>query len=112
MTATEPNEDVKRTAHRALVERLLHGPGTTSAEQRAAAFHNAAGAPASALVDRVATAPTRITDADFSAAVAAGLSDDQIFELVVCAAVGQAGRQYEAGLAALAEAAGGERGDR
>jgi len=30
--------------------------------------------------------------------------EDQLFELIICAAVGQASRQYEAGLAALAEA--------
>ena len=34
----------------------------------------------------------------------AGFTDDQLFELVICAAVGQSTRQYEAGLAALAEA--------
>jgi alkylhydroperoxidase/carboxymuconolactone decarboxylase family protein YurZ len=33
-----------------------------------------------------------------------GLSEDEVFELVVCAAVGQAARQYESALAALAEA--------
>ena len=32
------------------------------------------------------------------------LSEDQLFELVVCAAVGQSTRLYEAGLAVLAEA--------
>jgi AhpD family alkylhydroperoxidase len=34
-------------------------------------------------------------------ATASGLSEDQIFEIVVCAAVGQATRQYDAALAAL-----------
>ena len=33
-----------------------------------------------------------------------GLTEDQIFELVVCAAVGQATRQYESALEALAAA--------
>jgi len=32
----------------------------------------------------------------------------RMFELVVCAAVGQSSRQYEAGLAALAEAMGSD----
>jgi hypothetical protein len=33
-----------------------------------------------------------------------GFSEDQLFELVIAAAVGQSTRLYEAGLAALAEA--------
>jgi hypothetical protein len=37
-------------------------------------------------------------------AKASGFSEDQLFELVICAAVGQSARLYEAGLAALAEA--------
>ena len=41
-----------------------------------------------------------------AAAKASGCTEDQIFELVVCAAVGQSTRLYEAGLAALAEATG------
>jgi hypothetical protein len=35
---------------------------------------------------------------------AAGLSEDQVFEIVVCAAVGQADRQYRAALDALEKA--------
>jgi len=35
---------------------------------------------------------------------ASGFSEDQLFELVISAAVGQSARLYEAGLAALAEA--------
>ena len=53
---------------------------------------------------KVATRPTQITDADFAAAKASGFSEDQGFELVISAAVGQSARLYEAGLAALAEA--------
>jgi alkylhydroperoxidase family enzyme len=59
-----------------------------------------------ALVGKVATSPAQVTDADFAAARASGCSEDQIFELVVSAAVGQSARLYEAGLAALAEAIG------
>jgi hypothetical protein len=39
-----------------------------------------------------------------------GTSEDQIFELVICAAIGQATRQYETALEALAEAMTGEKG--
>ena len=63
------------------------------------------------LIGKVATRPTQVTEADFAAARASGFSEDQLFELVICAAVGQSARLYEAGLAALAEANGqGEAG--
>ena len=102
-----PAEGKKRAAHRALVNRILGGPGRTSPDQRSGAFGNAGVDPAvQPLIDKVAHEPTRITDADFAAARAAGLSEDQIFELVVAAAVGQSTRMYEVGLAALAEASG------
>jgi hypothetical protein len=38
---------------------------------------------------------------------AAGHSEDEIFEIVLCAAIGQATRQYQAGLAALDAVTGG-----
>jgi alkylhydroperoxidase family enzyme len=57
-----------------------------------------------ALIDKVATRPAQVTEADIAAAKALGFSEDQLFELVICAAVGQSTRLFEAGLAALAEA--------
>jgi alkylhydroperoxidase family enzyme len=53
------------------------------------------------LVDKVVNRPDEVTDADFAAAEASGLSEDQLFEVVVCAAAGQSERLYAAGLAAL-----------
>jgi alkylhydroperoxidase family enzyme len=104
------DDDEKRAAHRALVDRVLHGEGRSSAEERAHAFRNdGLWPPLQALIGKVATRPAEITEADFAAAKAAGFSEDQLFELVICAAVGQSTRLYEAGLAALAEATGGER---
>jgi hypothetical protein len=100
-----PDEDKKRAAHRALVDRVLNAEGRASAQQRAHAFSNDGLAPPlHALIGKVATRPVQVTDADFAAAKALGFSEDQLFELVVCAAVGQSTRLYEAGLAALAEA--------
>ncbi|HMG64426.1 MAG TPA: hypothetical protein VK599_15905 [Streptosporangiaceae bacterium] len=100
-----PDEDRKRAAHRALVDRVLSGAGRASAEQRARAFSNEGLAPPlRGLVGKVATTPTQVTDADFAAAQASGCSEDELFELVICAAVGQSARLYDAGLAALAEA--------
>jgi hypothetical protein len=97
----------RRELHRALVDRILNGAGRAPAQQRAAAFRNEGlPPPLDTLVDKVATDPGQVTGADFAAATAAGRTEDELFELVVCAAVGQATRQYEAGLAALDEAAG------
>jgi hypothetical protein len=99
------DEDKERAGYRALVDRVLTGDGRASAEQRARAFGNDGLAPPlDALIDKVANRPAQVTDADFAAAKASGFSEDQLFELVICAAVGQSTRLYEAGLAALAEA--------
>ena len=104
-------EDKKRTAHRALVARVLEGDGRAARSERRAAFENAGLAePLRTLIDKVARQPTRVTDEDIAAALASGVSEDQIFELVVCAAIGQATRQYETALVALAEAVTGEQG--
>ena len=100
-----PAEDKKRSIHQLLVNRILHGPGRAPADQRARAFADAElPEPLGVLLDKVATRPAQVTDADFAAATAAGFTDDQLFELVICAAVGQSTRLYEAGLAALAQA--------
>jgi hypothetical protein len=105
-------EDKKRAAFRALEDRIRSGAGRASPQQRAAALRNAGlPQPLDGLLAKVATRPTQVTDADFAAARAAGFSEDELFELVTCAAVGQSARQYDAGLAALASAlAGGEDG--
>jgi alkylhydroperoxidase family enzyme len=87
-------------AREAAIARALEGDGRATREQRRAAFD----APAGGLLEKVAKHAYRVTDEDIAAAKASGLTEDQIFELVVCAAYGQATRQYEAALAALAEA--------
>ena len=103
--------DVKQAGYRALVERLLDGAGAASAEQRVRAFGDVGlAAPLDVLIDGVLARPGRVSEADFAAAKAAGFSEDQLFELVVCAAVGQSTRMYEAGLAALDEATSGGEG--
>ena len=91
-----------RQARKALLARILEGEGKASVAQRRAAFDNAGLAePLSTLVDKVAKHAYKVTDADIAAARAAALSEDQIFEIVVCAAIGQATRQYDGALAAL-----------
>lgn len=98
-------ESRKRALHKALVDRVLNRDSQTPQDLRHRAFHNAdLPEPLATLLGNVATAPTTVTDADLAAVKAAGFSEDEIFELVICAAVGQATRQYEAGLAALTQA--------
>src|ERR1039457_696548 len=98
-----------RQARTALTERILQGDGKASPSERQAAFNNSGLAgPLGALVDKVARHAHRVTDQDITATRASGLSEDQVFEIVVCAAVGQATRQYDTALAALEAATGKE----
>jgi hypothetical protein len=93
-------------ARQVLVARILEGDGMASRSQRRAAFDKAGTAePPGTLVEKV-TRAQRVTDADIAAALASGLSEDQVFEIVVCAAIGQATRQYDTALAALDAATG------
>lgn len=90
-----------------VVERALHGPGHASGDARRAAFDNRGVSEAArVLIDKVARNAYKVTDEDVAAARASGLSEDELFELVVCASLGQATRQLDAALAALDEAVG------
>lgn len=88
-----------------VIERAVEGKGEASREARRAAFANSGVTPepVRALIEKVARQAWKISDEDVASAKAAGLAEDQIFELVVCAALGAAKRQYDAALAALAE---------
>jgi len=98
-----------RRARKALTRRILEGVGKASPSERQAAFNNSGLAePLGALVDKVARHAYRVTDEDITAARVPGLSEDQVFEIVVCAAIGQATRQYGTALAALETATGKE----
>ena len=100
--------DIRRT-QKALVKRILEGDGKASPSERRAAFNNSGVAgPLGTLVDKVAKHAYRVTDEDITGAKVSGLSEDQVFEMVVCAAVGQATRQYETAFAALKDATGKE----
>lgn len=93
--------------HKALVTRILEGAGEAPAAQRRAAFDDAGLAePVGALMQKVALHSWRVSDEDIAAVRASGLSEDQLFELMICAAVGQATRQYDAAIAALDAATG------
>jgi hypothetical protein len=98
-----------RQARKALARRILEGAGKVSPSERRAAFQNSGLAkPLAALVNKVARHAYRVTDEDITAAKLSGLTEDQVFEIVVCAAIGQATRQYDTALAALETATGKE----
>jgi hypothetical protein len=98
-----------RQARTALVRRILEGDGRAPPSERRAAFDNSGFAePPRTLVDKVARHASWVTDEDIDAARESGLSEDQVFEIVVCAAIGQATRQYDTALTALVAATGKE----
>jgi len=93
-------------ARKALITRILEGDAKASRAQRRAAFDNAdLPEPVNMLIDKVTKHAYRATDEDIDAAKASGLTEDHIFEMVVCAAIGQASRQYDTALVALKAAA-------
>ena len=95
-----------------LVDRILEGDARASRDDRRAAFRNdGVPAPARALIDKVTNHAYRVTDDDVAAAKAGGVSEDEIFELSVCAAIGQSTRQLDSALAALDEATREPRGE-
>lgn len=96
--------------HHELVAGLLGSSGSAPLDWRRAAFDNTALEidEVRAVVGKVANDPTRLTDDDFTRMGEAGLTGDQMWEIVICAAVGQASRQYETALSALAAATEGQ----
>lgn len=93
--------------HSSLVARVLDGVGQASPEIRRAAFHNEGlPQPIDKFVEKVAHRARTVTDADVGTLRTSGLSEDQIYEIVVCGAIGEATRQYHNALAALGAATG------
>ena len=98
-----------RQARKALATRILEGAGKASPSERRAAFNNSDLAePVGSLADKVARHACKVTDGDITAAKVLGRSEDQVFEIVVCSAIGQATRQYDTALSALETATGKE----
>jgi len=94
-------------ARNALLRRILEGDGKASRIDRQSAFNNTGlSDPLRQLVDKVAVNAGGIVDDDVAKALQSGLSEDQIFEIVICAAIGQANRQYDTAKAALEKARG------
>ncbi len=91
-----------REAQKALVAQILEAQCKTPPTLRTAAFNNGGVAePLGALVNKVATDAKAISDSDINSAKHSGLTEDQIFEIIVCAAIGQAVRQYDSAMEAL-----------
>lgn len=98
--------------HKAVVSRLLEGKGIASYAQRRAAFDNTGlDEPLGALIDKVSNCAYKISDEDIDKVKKSGVTEDQIFELVICAAVGQATRQYDHTLKVLDEVVGNKGGN-
>lgn len=93
---------------RALVSRILEADGKASRSLRMGAFSNSGlEEPLDVLVNKIATDASAITDDDINAAKRSGLNEDQLFEMMVCAAIGQATRQYDSAVKALEAAVKG-----
>ena len=87
-----------------LISQVLDGEGYSSKADRQAAFNNAGLAdPLKTLIDKTANQAYRVSDSDINAVKQSGVKEEQIFELVICAAIGQSSRQYRNALAALDE---------
>jgi hypothetical protein len=84
---------------KAAIARALEGEAHATHDQRAAAF---AGTSKSPLLAKVAEHAYRVTDEDIAEARHQH-TEDEIFELVVCAAYGKASRQLATALAAIEE---------
>ena len=88
-----------------MIDRILEGNGKAFPTQRRAAFNNVGlSKPLSILIDKVARFSYKVSDDDIKTVKKNGITEDQIFELVICAATGQASRQYDTGMGALNEA--------
>jgi hypothetical protein len=97
--------DAATRLRRHVIDGAVRGPGKAGGPARLAAFENRDVDPrARALIDKVTRHAWKVTDEDVAAVKAAGLSEDEIYELVVCAALGQSSRQLDAALAALDQA--------
>jgi hypothetical protein len=86
------------------VESVLDGPALTSSSLRHAAAERAELPPElRELIDKIHNHAYRVTNEDITR-LQATYSDDQLFEIIVSAALGASGHRLAAGLRALEEA--------
>ena len=97
---TDPHADLRDR----VIQSVLHGAGESDpAIRRAAAEGSGVPADLQALVDKIHRHAYRVTDDDI-ARLQAKYGDDQMFEIVVSAALGASRKRLLAGLEALDEA--------
>jgi hypothetical protein len=97
-------KDPFEAARRSLEETTLRGPGKTSTSVREQVAQRVdLPAELRSLVETVERHAYRVTDEDI-AALKAKYSEDELFEIVVSAALGASMRRLDAGLRALREA--------
>jgi len=86
---------------------LLGAPGETDTSLRQAVFDRVRMGTGevpenlTALVEKIADRPWRVSDDDITRLREAGYSEDHIYELVLAAAAGAGMRRFEAGLRAI-----------
>jgi alkylhydroperoxidase family enzyme len=86
----------------ALRRAVFESPGKTDRGTRASAANGGPlQEPVASYAAKVTDQSYRISDADFGALKAAGLTEDQIFEITVASALGAALRRLDAGMRAL-----------
>ena len=97
--------DPFQAAREKLEAAVFEGRGETDpALRRAAAAGRGLAPPWESYVDTVRRHAYRVRDEDVEALRRAGCTEDQIYEMTVCAALGAAGERLRAALQALAEA--------
>lgn len=96
--------DPHATLFDAVFRQVLDGPGESAPElRRAAARNQDVPADLQSLVDKVHKHAYKVTDEDVARPQAA-YGDDQMFEIIVSAALGASRKRLMAGLAALEDA--------
>ena len=78
-----------------LIAEVLDGPGVTTRDERTAALGSSGPDAMQTYLAKVRDQSYRVSDEDFVALRAAGVSEHAIFELTVAAAVGAASRRLE-----------------
>jgi hypothetical protein len=92
----------KRQLRDELTRNVADRDATAPAATRKAALANEGlDGPRKAFVDKVTRTAYKVTPEDIEALKAAGVAEDEIFELAVCAAIGEANRQLDAAMLAL-----------
>ena len=87
-----------------VITRVVDGVGVAAPSQRRVAFHGKGAPPElQALIDKVEAHAYKVTDDDVRQ-LQATYTDDELFEIIVSAALGASERRLRAGLKALDEA--------